>query len=71
MDFCRKATWVHFQGCGSFAYSWKLPTYSGAFLLTDDNFSFFLTVGVFLLTALAFLLSVGALLLTVGEGKCV
>ena len=24
-----------------FAYSWKLPAYSGAFLLTVDNFSFF------------------------------
>ena len=23
-----------------FAYSWKLPAYSGAFLLTIDNFSF-------------------------------
>ena len=29
------------QGCGFFAYSWKLPAYSGAFLLTIDNFSFF------------------------------
>ena len=28
-------------GCSSFAYSWKLPAYSGAFLLTVDNFSFF------------------------------
>ena len=28
-------------GCGFFAYSWKLPAYSGAFLLTADNFSFF------------------------------
>ena len=28
-------------GCGFFAYSWKLPAYSGAFLLTVDNFSFF------------------------------
>ena len=28
-------------GCGFFAYSWKLPAYSGAFLLTIDNFSFF------------------------------
>ena len=27
-------------GCGFFAYSWKLPAYSGAFLLTVDNFSF-------------------------------
>ena len=30
-----------FFGCGFFAYSWKLPAYSGAFLLTVDNFSFF------------------------------
>ena len=31
------------MGCGSlnFAHSWKLPAYSGAFLLTVDNFSFF------------------------------
>ena len=28
------------QGCGFFAYSWKLPAYSGAFLLTVDNFGF-------------------------------
>ena len=28
-------------GCGFFAYSWKLPAYSGAFLLTVDNFSLF------------------------------
>ena len=28
-------------GCGFFAYCWKLPSYSGAFLLTVDNFSFF------------------------------
>ena len=28
-------------GCGFFAYSWKLPAYSGAFLLTVDNLSFF------------------------------
>ena len=30
-----------FFGCGFFAYSWKLPAYSGAVLLTVDNFSFF------------------------------
>ena len=47
-------------GCGFLAYSWKLPAYSGAFLLTNDNFSFLLTVGAFLLTILAFLLTVGA-----------
>ena len=39
------------KGCGFFAYSWKLPAYSGAFYLQ--------------LTILAFLLTVGALLLTV------
>ena len=56
-------------GCGFFAYSWKLPAYSGAFLLTVDNFSFLLTVLAFLLTVLASLLTAGAFLLTVG--KCV
>ena len=30
-----------FGACNFFAYSWKLPAYSGAFLLTIDNFSFF------------------------------
>ena len=29
------------SGMRLFAYSWKLPAYSGAFLLTVDNFSFF------------------------------
>ena len=28
-------------GCGFFAYGWKLPAYSRAFLLTVDDFSFF------------------------------
>ena len=37
-------------GCGFFAYSWKLPAYSGAFLLAVDNSSFFITIGAFLLT---------------------
>ena len=46
-------------GCGFFAYSWKLPAYNGAFLLTIDNFSFLLTVGAFLLTILASLFTVG------------
>ena len=32
---------TYYNGCSFFAYSWKLPTYSGAFLLTVDNFSFF------------------------------
>ena len=57
------------KGCSFFAYSWKLPAYSGAFLLTVDNFSFLLTIGAFLLTILALLLTIGAFLLTVG--KCV
>ena len=55
------------NGCGFVAYSWKLPAYSGAFLLTVDKFSFLLTVGVFLLTALAFLFTVGAFLFTVAR----
>ena len=29
------------NGCGFFAYSWKLPAYNGVFLLTVDNLSFF------------------------------
>ena len=43
-------------GCSFMAYSWKLPSYSGAVLLTvDDNFgAFLLTIGAFLLTKLAF-----------------
>ena len=32
---------LSFCGCSFFAYSWKLPACSGAFLLTVDNFSFF------------------------------
>ena len=52
-----------------FAYSWKLPSYSGAFLLTVDNFRVFCLQLELLLTILAFLLTVGASLLTVG--KCV
>ena len=31
----------NFLGCGFFAYSWELPAYSGAFLLTIDMLSFF------------------------------
>ena len=34
-----QAQWITI-GCGFFAYNWKLPAYSGAFLLTIDNFSF-------------------------------
>ena len=44
---------------------WKLPAYSGAFLLTIDNFSFLLTVGAFLLTIGAYLLTILACLLTI------
>ena len=29
------------KGCSFFAYSWKLPAYSGTFFLTVDTFSFF------------------------------
>ena len=51
-------------GCSFFAYSWKLPAYNGAFLLTVDNFSlaFMLTIAAFALTIFAFLLTVGACL---------
>ena len=53
--------------------SWKLPAYSGACLLTVDNFSFFAhNWSFFLLTPSAFLLTSGAFLLTMGKfpGKC-
>ena len=58
-------------GCCFFAYSWKLPAYSGAFLLTIDSFSFFTYSWSFFfpLAVLAFSLTIGAFLLTVG--KCV
>ena len=46
---------VYDFGCGFFAYNWKLPAFSGAFLLTVHNFlAFCLTVGAFLLTELCF-----------------
>ena len=45
-------------GCSFFAYSWKLPAYSGSFLLTFDNLVFYLQLEFFLLTALAFSLTV-------------
>ena len=52
---------VLLSGCNFFAYSWKFPAYSGAFLLTIDKFSFFSdTIGASLLTTLAFTLTVGA-----------
>ena len=34
-----------------FAYTWKLPAYKRAFLLTIDHFSFFTYIGAFLFTA--------------------
>ena len=57
------------NGMRLFAYSWKLPAYSGAFLLAVDNLSFCAYSWSFFISALAFLLAVGAFLLTVG--KCV
>ena len=42
------------------AYNWKLPAYSGAFLLTVDNFRFFTYNWSFFASALASLLTVGA-----------
>ena len=44
-----------FFGCGFFAYSWKLPAYGGAFLLTVDNFSFFTYSWSFLACSFSFL----------------
>ena len=48
------------MGCSFLAYNWKLPAYSGAFLLTIDNFSFLLTVGAFFTYNFSFLLTIGA-----------
>ena len=53
------------SGCGFFAYSWKLPAYSGAFF--TYNLVFLLAAGALLLTVLASLLTVGASVLTVGK----
>ena len=50
-----------------FAYSWKLPAYSGAFSLTIDSFSLLLAIGAFSRTIWAFLLTIEACLLTVGK----
>ena len=52
-----------------FCYSWKLPAYSGAFLLAVDNFSFCTYSWSFFAYSFSFLLTVGAFLLTMG--KCV
>ena len=48
------ARWGFLFGCSFFAYSWKLPAYSRASLLTVDNFSFFTYNWSFLLTIGAF-----------------
>ena len=61
--------WPISGGCGFFAYNWKLPVYSGAFLLTVDNFRFiFLKLELFRLL-LAFLLTTAVFLLTME--KCI
>ena len=40
-SFCKLCRFSpDFAGCSFFAYSWKLPAHSGAFLLTVDSFSF-------------------------------
>ena len=53
-----------YNGCGFFAYSWKLPAYNGTFLnLQLTILAFLLTVGTFLLTVLAFLLKLELLCL--------
>ena len=48
-----------------FAYSWKLPAYSGAFLITIDNFSCFAYSWSFFAYDFSFLLTAQAFLLTV------
>ena len=63
-EMITKLIWMHV-----FAYNWKLPAYSGAFLLTIDNFSFFAYNWSFFAYNFSFLLTVGTFLLTVG--KCV
>ena len=57
------------NGCNFFAYSWKLPAHSGAFLLTIDNFSFVTYNWSSFAYNFSFLLTAGAFLLTMG--KCV
>ena len=56
-------------GCSFFAYSWKLPAYSGAFYLQLTIFCFFTYSWSVFAYSFSFLLTVGAFLLTVG--KCV
>ena len=47
------------DGCGFFAYNLKVRAYSGAFLLTFDNFSFFTYNWSFFAYNFCFLLTVG------------
>ena len=42
------------EGCSFFAYSWKLPAYSGAYLLTSNNVSLFTYSGSFFNYILSF-----------------
>ena len=59
-----------FGGCNLFAFNWKLPAYSGAFLLTIVFGSFFIYRGSFpAYNFLAFFLMIEAFLLTME--KCV
>ena len=53
-----------------FTYSWKLPAYSRAFLLTVDNFSFLTYSSSFSAYSLASLLTVGAFL-AYSKGMCI
>ena len=54
------------MGCSFFAYSWKLPAYNGAFLLTVVFRSCLLMVGVFCIQLEFFCLQLEFLLLIVG-----
>ena len=67
---CSLSFWgVVKKGCGFFAYSWKLPAYNGAFLLTIDNFSFFTYSWSFFAYNFSFFTYSWSFFLTVG--KCV
>ena len=65
-SYCRRGG---SNGCSFFACSWKLPAYSGPFLLTVANLSFFTYNWSLFATVVASLLTIGAFLLT--AGKCV
>ena len=60
-----------YKGCDFFAYSWKFPACSGAFLLTVDTFSFFTYNWSFFAYNFSFLLAVGVFLLTVGKVRLI